>query len=962
MSYYPGLTTRLYYKHGEAPVDPKAGSSGDFYFLPKFFVYYYLTSIQYMGSLKYWEFPWTNPKVYEFDNEEYRKLQKTWAKQDPDLPGSSAFMINDSLSFNNTYLTVKAFTNGNVLEEPGSRVAVCRDFKAPNPQYGCLLDNPYLYAYGNKLVDRATEENRFPLGKGWSWDIPFIETKPNNKRYITLFGGETYELVGTSLKGYPWKDLKLEYDNSIVNNMYSQYVLTTLDGTKQYFSSTGKLIQISDAYKNTIQFEYSDIAPYGNVLTKVRDALNNEINITYSTTEVRITQGDRNVTYTKTKDPQQNKELLAQVKDAQGRNTSYVYEIGRVPFDLVGYGKSKDNYVALLKQVYHPTQARTEYAYESFTRSLGDKASETAFRVGSREDIVTYMNGSESKSNHIDYTYMGDGAKVQTTNLTFSTTVKNGRVNTTYTYDKVYIDDTTPEVIYNTQIKQDDGTTQRIQDMEYDRNNRRSVPIKTTSYVKRGAEQSSSLITSRVYDEYGNVVSETNPEQVTTTFTYDDQTHLLRTTQTPMGDGLSIFTEIERNPIYHSVKKASIRENGATGKLLGQAEYSYDAVGNPKTVTLKDDARDIQVVYQYGTAYGQGFPTQQSIETTNADGQKSTIVQNYQYNKQTGQMTTFTDGNRHATTYTYDKLGRMLSIKNPDGTLQTLIYNDSENTVTETDPTNVKVITRWNPLGLKTHTGIEGKSAATYGYDAYGRLEWVEDGAGHRTTYQYDKWGRLIHTLLPGGASSITQYDDVNRTVLETDPEGYSTKQWLDLMGRVVKKESYSPTGVLTSSIQMSYTLAGQVKVVDEGVASEASGITRTQYEYDAMGRVKSVLNGMQEKTAYKYSLAGQLTEVQYPDGNKLTKHYDEMGRLVRRIDPAGQAERYYYDSNSNMSKKIDRNGHATTYLYDNRNFMDNITTTDEVIRSPRMRQEDGYRCKMVLEPHLIPMNQEVAG
>ncbi|WP_176835548.1 MULTISPECIES: RHS repeat protein [unclassified Paenibacillus] len=937
LKYYPELKARLYYKFTGERVT-QIGTAPDFGFEP---FWYYRSYLQYKGTFIRWDYPNDLPTIQDY-NEFREKLEKnTWPYVDPDDPNSIPHITKEDIYTNSTYLMAKAFTTGNVFVFPDSRKTVCLH----STIYGCVEN---LYAYGNKTVDKEEEENRFALGKGWSWDLPYIEFK-NYKGYLTLFGGTTYELDGTKLKGYPWNDLTLDYDNTVtVNGLKSYYVLKNLDGKKQFFSSGGKLLQILDTYNNTIQFEYSHVSPYGSVLTKVRDAIGNEIQITYSTAEVILTQGDRRVTYTKTKDSQQNKELLSQVTDAQGRTTSYVYETAIIPFDLVGGAKPKDNYVALLKQIYHPTKARTDYSYQSFSRSLGKKATESVYRIQSREDVMTYASGAEEKYNHIDYIYQGDGTEVRATDFSFSTTIDNGRQKTTFTYFKNYIDDDTPEVIYNTQIKQDDGTIQRIQDMEYDRGNRRTAPIKITSYTKKGTEQSTSQIVTRVYDNYANVTSETSPDQVTTTYTYDEQTHLLKSVLSPLADGLSSYTEIERYPSYNSIKNAKVRENNASGNLLAETGYTYDAYGNPATVAIKDDSRNVQIDYEYGTVYGSGFPTKQTIETTNADGQKSTIIQDYQFNKQTGQMTKLIDGNRHTTEYAYDKLGRMLSVKNPDGSLQTITYNDSENMVTETDPTNVKVITRWNPLGLKTHVGIEGKSTAMYGYDPYGRLEWAEDGEGHRTTYQYDKWDRVMTTLLPGGASATTQYDDIHRTVTETDPEGYSSKQWLDLMGRVTKKESYSKTGALTSSSQMSYTLAGQVKVVDEGIATEASGITQTQYEYDAMGRVKSVLNGMQEKTSYTYSLAGQLTKVHYPDGNELTKHYDEMGRLIRRVDPAGQAERYYYDHNSNMTKKIDRNGYETTYVYDNRNFLDKMTTTDEVIQftqdtaGRRLTMQDG--------------------
>ncbi len=913
VKYYPSLTTTMRYLIGGASPAPYGGASG-FEFSP-----YFQSFVQFNGYYTYWVYPGTVGYSYDFDNTVKKELESYWPKVDPNDP-SSVPLFSGQVGLAGHQFILKAYTTGRVAEEPYSR-----SFEG--------------YAYKNVLKSKISEENRFPLGKGWSWDIPFLQTKENGKKYITLFGGSTYELDGLTLKGYPWKDLTLTTDATLrVNNEVSYYVLTDLNGQKQYFTSDGKLIQISDAYNNTLQFMYSYVEPYGRVLSTITDALGNTIQIAYAPTGVTVTQGDRTVTYTKAQAPVQDssisKELLSQVTDAMGRTTSYVYETQNASFDLVGGGFPKDNPVALLKQVYHPTKARTDYTYEGFSRKLGSSASEIGFRVNSRQDVVTYGNGSESAYNKVNYSYAGDGSKVQNSSFAFSTTVNNGRLSTTYSFDKVYVDDQTPEVLYNTQIKQDDGSLQVIQDMEYDRVNRRPAPVKTTTYSKQGNQTSTQQVITRTYDEYKNVITETNPNQVTVTYGYDATTHLLTSSMTPIDTGLNQYAELERYPTVNSIKAARVKENNAAGRVLAETGYSYDTYGNPVAVTIRDDNRTITVNAGYGSQYGFGFPTSQSITVTDANGQPSTVTQSFAYNSQTGQMTRFTDGRGYSTDYTYDKLGRMLTLKNPDGTQHMVTYNDTQNTVLETDPTNVQLFTQWNPLGWKTQTGIVGKSPATYGYDAFGRLAWTEDGAQNRTTYGYNAWDQTTQVVMPGPGSptATTDYDVLNRIVTQTDSEGYGSKTWRDLLGRVTQVEGYSPAGGRTSFSRMSYNLAGQVKVQEDGIESEAGGVSKTQFAYDAMGRLISVTNALNETTGYTYSMANQLTRIQYPDGNQLVKAYDEKGQLIRRTDPAGSVETYFYDGNSNLVKKTDRMGQATTYAYDSRNFLDAVYDALETI------------------------------
>ena len=53
------------------------------------------------------------------------------------------------------------------------------------------------------------------------------------------------------------------------------------------------------------------------------------------------------------------------------------------------------------------------------------------------------------------------------------------------------------------------------------------------------------------------------------------------------------------------------------------------------------------------------------------------------------------------------------------------------------------------------------------------------------------------------------------------------------------------------------------------------------------------------------------------PDGNKTQWFYDALGRVTREEDPAGASTYYHYDANGNVVEKTDRDGRAITYVYD---------------------------------------------
>src|SRR5690606_22468315 len=100
---------------------------------------------------------------------------------------------------------------------------------------------------------------------------------------------------------------------------------TDLNGLSIYFSSDGYVIRMADVHNNYIDFWYSTQGNYGKVLTKIVDVNNNEITISYTSSEVVLTNGDRVVTYRK--QLQNGKELLTQVVDPMERTTTYHYDI-----------------------------------------------------------------------------------------------------------------------------------------------------------------------------------------------------------------------------------------------------------------------------------------------------------------------------------------------------------------------------------------------------------------------------------------------------------------------------------------------------------------------------------------------------------------------------------------------------------------------------------------------------------
>lgn len=796
-------------------------------------------------------------------------------------------------------------------------------------------DGPFIPIWRNIANKKSYEQQIYPLGAGWTWDIPYIKTVEGSS-YLNMGSGGTYEISGNSLKGYPWKDLTIENNSSVnVNGEWSAKAVKSIHGRSYYFASDGRLIQIADPYGNTIQFKYSQNAIYGKVLTTISDAIGNSIQISYDEWGITLVQGDKTIRYTKSKIKKQGKlpfrptyesEYLSAVSDPMGRTTHYSYQAKDANFNLNHFA-AENNQVYLLNQIQYANGAKTTYTYESspITRLIGpDSASEQTYRIHSRKDIDNSVD-----YNQLSFTYQSDiGSSYNQDITSFGATIDNGYAIKKFDYEKDYIDDNTPAVFYLNSIEETVGIESRTTAYLYDRARKITEPIQTTNTYRKGNSSGMPIINKVTYDDYGNILTQTNAINVTTNYSYHPTTHLLSNVSEKINENTTRNTQYTRNS-QGTITEVAITDQ--PGTLLSQSKYeNIDPYGNIGKITVRDDNQDTVYIMEYG--YSGAFPIKQSINVTNADQQTSTIIYQMGYDSTTGLVTSSTDGKNNTTQYEYDKLGRLTKVIHPDLSFSTAAYNDALNQVTVTDETGVTTRQTWDSLGQKREVGIVDGSYRMlnrFGYDHLGRLSTEWDANGRQTTYEYNAWNQLIKTNLPTAtlSSSTVEYDEINRTTTTRDPEGIQTKSFYDLLGRQTSMELNKGTGFQNVG-STQYDYAGNV-------ISRSDAQHSTSFKYDALGRLTQVTDPQQNSTSYFYSLAGNLKEIRYPDGKSVYKEADQLGRIIKETDQTGQIEKSYYDANNNIERTVDKKGQQFTFQYNNRNFlvnksspMDNVAYT----------------------------------
>ncbi|WP_240416786.1 S8 family serine peptidase [Paenibacillus periandrae] len=792
----------------------------------------------------------------------------------------------------------------------------------------------------NDTFNLPDAEKIFHLGKGWRWNLPYLSIdKERGKKVYHTAEGASYEILvdtnGTgSLRDAQYTDLR--YNGNIVH---------TLTGvTEEFDYTTGHITKIRDLNGNTISFTYSNDAKYGTVLSKIEDAIGNAIEITYTNSSVTIKQGDSIVTYNKTKSnttasyPWQNidHELLTEVVDPIGRKTQYTYMKKNGGFSLT-YGGGANVDSALLTQIIHPTGGKTNYTYASDRKYLGGNYAGFSYIdshvITSREDQMLTNNGNSEIKNHREFTIpVGPSDRNVYGDYTSSSSVCDGPssntcVNrTTYVYKRKYKAETSliksQSDYYNIQTSQFlNNTTELRTDKTYDETNRNPLPV-TISQSVNGNDKAT---TTRTYNYLGQVTSETDALGRTAKYEYNFE-GIPTSSLIPISATLNLYQSYVFD-YRRQLTKSVARENNQEGKLLQQIDIpERDSYGNILKTVVKDDTRNIVTTREYSTDYQSGFPTKQSTYFINANNVGSYKVVQSEYEMLTGRMKNYRDGNGYKTSYSYDKLGRVVSVTHPDESVVKLEYNDSDNKITQTDETGKQTIVTWNPIGEKIQEGIlDGtyKAKVKYGYDEYGRLQWMEDAEGNRTSYAYDNLSRQHYVMFPGGGQSEMRYDDANRMQTLIDPEGNGIRTTVDKLGQIIKSEEVR-NSVITTLGSTEYNYAGKVVKQTDGKGKS------TTYDYDTFGHLLSVTNPLLETTRYTYSMAGQLTELQYPDGNKLKKQYDELGRVIRTIDPMQLQHVYEYDGNGQMTRHQDPKGQVFKQTYNNRGFLTKMEAPDE--------------------------------
>ncbi|WP_197046841.1 deaminase domain-containing protein [Paucibacter sp. KBW04] len=399
---------------------------------------------------------------------------------------------------------------------------------------------------------------------------------------------------------------------------------------------------------------------------------------------------------------------------------------------------------------------------------------------------------------------------------------------------------------------------------------------------------------------------------------------------------------------------------------LGQCGYFYfDKLGR---VTLQVDPLGYGVQTQYFGSFGQEV---QSVRRFAAPVAVTGL------SPSNPPQFTAQDGKDALSSWTTDRLGRVLSSRDAEGDVESTRYDVSGNRfqravsnklggegLYEVD-TLGQLVKETLPVQARDGQGNLKAVVNTYSYDAFGQRIGSVEALGlpeqRVTSYRYDAMGRLTHRIgtaytaydpvsqsrssvtpvdynaydklghlieriqsgqwngsqVQGGARSLNYFDAAGNLISQIAPDASLTTSSYDPMGQVITQSAYANRlGALPA------VAGGQPP---SGIADSANDRT-TRYEYDKLGRLtKTSRDAVQVWEQGNTASDGLSLDLAAPRSVTLQeRRYDAAGRVTQEIDGRGNSNYLYYDALGRKTLRIDAEGYATGYDY--ASFQDTAT------------------------------------
>ncbi|MER8183393.1 DUF6531 domain-containing protein [Kitasatospora sp. NPDC094015] len=423
-------------------------------------------------------------------------------------------------------------------------------------------------------------------------------------------------------------------------------------------------------------------------------------------------------------------------------------------------------------------------------------------------------------------------------------------------------------------------------------------------------------VTTTVWTPTGLPVSRSTPDGTTERWTYDDEGN-------PVGhhDRAGAVTAMEYGGFgvlaartgpdgarYQFAYDSELRLTEVTNPVGQRWQYGYDAAGRLVSETDFNGRTLAYIVDAVG----------RPVSRTNGAGQSV----HYAYDAVGNLVSKNADG--AVTTFTYDRVGRLVGAEGPDGRMERE-YDELGRLTAESVDGRVSRFS-YDALGRRVDRRTPSQHVSSWTYDAVGNPLTL-NSAGHQVAFAHDALGRELERRTGTSLVMASVWDGADRLVEQslaragglplqrtrysyraddvplsaTDHRGRSRRWDADAAGRVTAVDSvswseryaYDPLGNVTSASWPGSDEAAHGDRVYQGTLIRSAG--RVRYEHDLQGRMtvrrQATLSGRTSTWSYEWDAEDRLTAVTTPDGTRWRYRYDVLGRRTakQRLEADGQ-------------------------------------------------------------------------
>lgn len=414
-------------------------------------------------------------------------------------------------------------------------------------------------------------------------------------------------------------------------------------------------------------------------------------------------------------------------------------------------------------------------------------------------------------------------------------------------------------------------------------------------------------ITRYTYNYLDLRTSHTDALNHTTTMAYDDVGNMVSVTyadgeqeQYSAYDGngnLKAMTDAKGNAVsydYDTLNRETLRSFTPLTPLpqeVLQVATAYDKNGNVVTITETDTVGDQTVTSQAYDRFDRLIRREDSFDK----------VTNYAYDDN-GNRTQLVDPDQNVTRYTFDKLNRVSTVTNLQGTTK-YSYDKSGLRLKVTYPGNAVMAYQYDDVG-RTDTITHSQNSAQvskyhYEYDTHGNRTRQEEENGRGlevSTYAYDNLDRLTQVTYPDvlvgtGTTVLYTYDAAYNRTGETTLNVEATT----IADKTYRYNSRNQLTAVDDNLDPGQNVTYDFDANGNQIAKTKATVA-TDFVYDVRNNLRSVTTGGSTVGQFLYDYRGMRIEkdgargierYSYDDQSVLTQ-FDETGATLAKFEYGG--------------------------------------------------------------------------